>query len=49
MKAYGVEVEIFGGRTGSFEITRGGELLFSKLALHRFPEDDEVRTLLEGR
>ncbi|MBT4906532.1 MAG: hypothetical protein HOI34_09360 [Rhodospirillaceae bacterium] len=43
---YGVSVTVSGGRTGSFEITRGESLLFSKLALRRFPEDDEVRNLL---
>lgn len=48
MKASGVDVEIFGGRTGSFEITRSGAVLFSKLELGRFPEDDEVVRLLDG-
>jgi selT/selW/selH-like putative selenoprotein len=42
-------VEIFGGRSGSFEITAGEDLLYSKLAEHRFPEDDEIRHLLDGR
>lgn len=45
---YGVEVEIAGGRTGSFEITQSGRLLFSKLEKRRFPEDDEVLSLLDG-
>lgn len=44
---YGVEVEIKGGRTGSFEITQGDKLLFSKHAQHRFPEDHEVLSLLD--
>ena len=48
MKAYGAEVEIRGGRAGAFEITRGGTLLFSRLAAGRFPEDDEIRRLLDG-
>jgi len=42
-------VEIRGGRSGSFEITRGEEVLFSKLRLHRFPEDDEILHLLDDR
>ncbi len=46
-ETFGVEVEIFGGRTGSFEIARGDGVLFSKLDLGRFPEDDEVRGLLD--
>ncbi|MBO6783798.1 MAG: Rdx family protein [Alphaproteobacteria bacterium] len=41
-------MEIAPGRTGSFEITRDGELLFSKLDQGRFPEDDEVRGLASG-
>ena len=48
-KAYGVEVEIRGGRSGSFEITRGEDLLFSKLERHRFPEDEEILHLLDPR
>ncbi len=48
MKAHGVEVDIFGGRTGSFEITRGETLLFSKLGLGRFPEDGELLALTGG-
>ena len=47
MKAGNMDVEIFGGRTGSFEITRDGTVLFSKLDLGRFPEDDEVSGLLD--
>ncbi len=48
MKAGNTDVEIFGGRTGSFEITRGGTVLFSKLDSGRFPEDDEVPGLLDN-
>lgn len=40
--------EIAPGRSGSFEITRNGDLLFSKLATRRFPDDDEVRALADG-
>lgn len=40
---------IEGGRSGSFEITVGDDLLFSKFADHRFPEDDELRHMLDGR
>tara|TARA_A100001037_G_scaffold180139_1_gene161526 strand:+ start:200 stop:340 length:141 start_codon:yes stop_codon:yes gene_type:complete len=41
----GETVEISPGRTGSFEITAGDALLFSKLSSGRFPDDDEVRAL----
>ncbi len=43
----GETVEIAPGRTGSFEITRDGDLLYSKLATGRFPDDDEVRALAD--
>ena len=48
MEAGNTDVEIFGGRTGSFEITRSGTVLFSKLDLGRFPEDDEVSGLFDS-
>ena len=47
-QAFGVEVEIFGGRRSSFEITRGDALLFSKLEARRFPEESEVLRLLDA-
>jgi selenoprotein W-related protein len=31
---------------GAFEVTVNGKLLFSKLALHRFPEENEVVQLI---
>lgn len=42
-------MEIKGGRAGSFEITRGEDVLFSKFAQHRFPEDSEILHLLDPR
>ena len=33
---------------GCFEVERDGELLFSKLAAERFPEDGEVLKILTG-
>jgi selT/selW/selH-like putative selenoprotein len=39
----GVDVEIKPGRTGSFEITRDGALLYSKLSTGQFPTEDEIR------
>jgi len=45
--ATGAKPEVFAGRTGSFEITADGELLFSKLQTGRFPELDEILKRLE--
>ncbi|MGB0629538.1 MAG: Rdx family protein [Alphaproteobacteria bacterium] len=36
------------GRIGSFEITRDGEAVFSKLDTGRIPGDDEVREMSTG-
>jgi len=33
---------------GIFDVTKDGELIFSKYQLHRFPETGEVVALLEG-
>jgi len=48
LEQLGATVEIAPGRTGAFEISRDGALLFSKLATARFPDDDEVRALVDG-
>ncbi|MDA0785697.1 MAG: Rdx family protein [Proteobacteria bacterium] len=45
LEQLGATVEIAPGRTGAFEVTRDGDLLFSKLGTARFPDDDEVRAL----
>ena len=34
-------------RIGSFEITYGDEIIFSKLAENRFPESEEIINLLK--
>lgn len=44
----GETVEIAPGRTGAFEISRDGAVLYSKVATGRFPDDDEVRALARG-
>lgn len=33
---------------GCFEVSRNGQLVFSKLASGRFPEDGEIRGILSG-
>ena len=45
MEKFAAEVSLRSGRTGSFEITVDGNLAFSKLALGRFPEDDEINAI----
>jgi selT/selW/selH-like putative selenoprotein len=42
---YQVEVEFLAGSGGVFELTKGGQLLFSKKALGRFPTDEELQDL----
>ncbi len=44
-KIDGAEVELVKGGNGVFEISRDGELLFSKKALGRFPEDGEIEAI----
>jgi selT/selW/selH-like putative selenoprotein len=40
------EVTLIEGGGGVFEITRDGQLVYSKKATHRFPSDEEVDALL---
>ncbi len=40
------EVTLIEGSGGVFEITRDGQLVFSKKALNRFPEDSELDALI---
>jgi predicted Rdx family selenoprotein len=42
-------VTIVPGRSGSFEVTWNGELVFSKYALDRFPDPLEVETIVAVR
>ena len=42
------EVELVKGVAGVFEITVGGQLVFSKKQLGRFPEDAEIDALVGG-
>ncbi len=34
---------------GVFEVVYDGELIFSKKALNRFPENDEILTMIKDR
>ena len=39
---FGATVELVEGKDGVFEVTVDGDLVFSKRALGRFPDDGEV-------
>ncbi|MDE0705968.1 MAG: SelT/SelW/SelH family protein [Rhodospirillaceae bacterium] len=41
----GAEIELVKGGGGVFEISLDGELVFSKKALGRFPEDEEIEAI----
>ncbi len=50
--AYKTDIDAFSlvpsGR-GQFEVSLNGELIFSKLQEGRFPDDGEVKALIDGR
>ena len=50
--AYKTDIDAFSlvpsGR-GRFEVSLNGELIFSKLQEGRFPDDGEVKALIDGR
>jgi selenoprotein W-related protein len=43
---FGAAVELIKGKDGVFEVTVDGDLLFSKRALGRFPEEGEVAQIV---
>lgn len=48
-KEIGVRPKLIEGSGGVFEVTVDGDLVFSKKKLGRFPEDDEVISILKKR
>jgi len=46
-KFAGIETKLISSGGGVYEITLDGELIFSKKALGRFPDDGEVIALIE--
>jgi len=40
------QVELIASGGGLFEITKDGELVYSKKALNRFPTDEEIDSLV---
>ena len=45
----GCKASLIRGDNGVFDVVRDGELLFSKHAEGRFPEEAEILALLAGR
>ena len=45
-KKYDAEIELIAGSGGVFEVQVDGELIFSKRSLNRFPEENELFTLI---
>ena len=43
----GVDVQLISSGGGVFEVALNGQLIFSKRALDRFPEDGEIEKLIE--
>jgi selT/selW/selH-like putative selenoprotein len=39
---FGAQVDLVKGERGAFEVTVDGDLVFSKLAQGRFPEEEEI-------
>ena len=48
-KSFGIDAELIRGSGGVFDVTLDGELIFSKHRAGRFPDDEEVVRLINGR
>ncbi|PIV80809.1 hypothetical protein COW53_07700 [bacterium CG17_big_fil_post_rev_8_21_14_2_50_64_8] len=46
---FGSDPEMIPSSGGVFEVSLDGELIFSKKALERFPEDGEIQELIRSR
>ena len=47
-RQFGIKAELIKGMGGVFEISVNDNLLFSKIELNRFPNENEVEDLIEG-
>jgi predicted Rdx family selenoprotein len=47
LNANGIPATIVAGRKSQFDVLTNGELLFSKERQGRFPEEDEILTLVK--
>jgi selT/selW/selH-like putative selenoprotein len=48
-KQYGVDAELVASGGGVFEVEVDGDLIFSKKAEDRFPEEDEIFQAIDAR
>jgi len=48
-KEAGIDAELIRGGKGIFDVVVDGDLIFSKYEKGRFPEDDEVTSVLRER
>ena len=47
-KNLGVDIELVAGANGIFDVTVDGKLIFSKFEQGRFPQSDEIISLIKG-
>ena len=47
-KRLGAEVDLVAGSNGIFDVSLDGRMIFSKFEQGRFPEPDEIVTLIKG-
>ena len=47
-KDLGAEVELIAGANGIFDIAVDGKMIFSKFEQGRFPQNDEIISLIRG-
>jgi selenoprotein W-related protein len=48
-KNLGAEIELIAGANGIFDVTVDGKMIFSKFEQGRFPQRDEIISLIQGR
>jgi selT/selW/selH-like putative selenoprotein len=47
-KNLGAEIELIAGSNGIFDVTVDGKMIFSKFGQGRFPQTDEIISLIRG-
>ena len=46
-KQFGIKAELIKGTGGVFEVTLNNSLIFSKKELGRFPDDNEIKNIID--